>query len=68
MTTEQFSTMISLLPEIEKALNAQGDTIPRPIYEDIPKPQEEEEAEHSGEDHGERGTGKLNFEATSEEE
>ena len=75
MTLEQFSTFVELLPQIEKALEAKGEKVPRPIYGMVgisAKEEEVEKEESGGEDNGVRAPGngskKSNFEATSDEE
>lgn len=68
MTVEQFSSLITVLPEIETALKEKGVEVPRPVYEGIGGA-----AEGDGgvgeelEDGGEGEEGKKNFEETSEE-
>lgn len=63
MQMDQFSTLISLLPDIEEALKENGESLPRPIYgRDNP----------SGHDDGEQSSNqspsKHNIEATSDED
>ena len=75
MPVHQFNLLISVLPEVEAALIARGQTVQRPIYEsEQAVPRETAENEGSKEDAG-NGPGsksqkseKQNFEATSEEE
>ena len=80
---DQFNTLITLLPEIETALAAKGQSISRPDYSDLAAM--EEDADEDGGDEGdeegdeemdmEKGKektgkkgGKKNFEETSDEE
>ncbi|CAI7570838.1 unnamed protein product [Penicillium glandicola] len=66
MPVDQFATIVSILPEIERALKESGETLPRPVYS----------AEGGQSDQGEQGQGhsdnrspsKQNIEATSDEE
>ncbi|KAL9100518.1 MAG: hypothetical protein Q9187_009354, partial [Circinaria calcarea] len=68
----QFSTLITLLPQIESALAAKGESIPRPDYgekaEDGNAVEADGEEEREEEEDDDEGSGKKNFEATSEEE
>ncbi|KAL8711668.1 MAG: hypothetical protein Q9225_007086 [Loekoesia sp. 1 TL-2023] len=62
----QYSTLLTLLPEIEVALAAKGEKVPRPDYSG-----EKAAVEADAGDDGEGGAkkeGKQNFEATSDEE
>ncbi|KAL9037464.1 MAG: hypothetical protein Q9214_005693 [Letrouitia sp. 1 TL-2023] len=69
----QFAALISALPELEAALQAKGEEIPRPDYGSL---EGEGTAKHvetssSGKEGGEEASeekGKQNFEATSDEE
>ncbi|KAJ5486357.1 ssDNA-binding transcriptional regulator [Penicillium desertorum] len=66
MPVDQFAAIVSLLPEIEKALKENGETLPRPVYS----------ADGGQSDQGEQGQAnpdnqspsKQNIEATSDEE
>lgn len=68
----QYSTFLTLLPSIEAALVAKGESVPRPDYsaaEPLIKPPDGDEAEAGEEDGGTGDSGKKkNFEATSEED
>lgn len=80
MTTEQYSALVTLMPQIEKALEENGEKIPRPKYDGASEAavagdeqeQENEEAEAEGEivkakaQNGRRK--KANIEATSDED
>ncbi|CAG8889503.1 unnamed protein product [Penicillium egyptiacum] len=66
MPVDQFAAIVSILPEIEKVLKENGETLPRPVYS----------AEGGQSDQGEQGQAhsdnqspsKQNIEATSDEE
>ncbi|KAL8927905.1 MAG: hypothetical protein Q9172_001131 [Xanthocarpia lactea] len=71
----QYSTLLTLLPEIEAALVAKGETVPRPDYSTArssPNPQngnDEVDDQDEGEGEADRDDGKKkNFEATSDED
>ncbi|KAL9625665.1 MAG: hypothetical protein Q9204_007785 [Flavoplaca sp. TL-2023a] len=68
----QYSTFVSLLPSIEAALAAKGESVPRPDYSTVQpseKPGGGDDDEEEGEDDERDGDGgKKNFEATSEED
>ena len=68
MTVEQFSTLISVLPEIESALAAKGESLPRPDYSE--RKDEEEKVRNTDEEDDkvkDDVEGKKNFEETSDE-
>ncbi|KAF2147576.1 uncharacterized protein K452DRAFT_314694 [Aplosporella prunicola CBS 121167] len=66
LSVEQYSTLLTLLPDIEAVLGQKGESVPRPSYEGEvggavkQQPAEDEEGEAEEE-------GKKNFEATSDE-
>ena len=69
----QYSTLVSLLPSIEAALAAKGESVPRPDYSTVqpsekPRNSEDEEGDENDEGDGDGDGGKKNFEATSEED
>ncbi len=68
----QYSTFITLLPSIEAALVAKGESVPRPDYsaaEPLENPPNGDEEAVGEEDNGIGDSGKKkNFEATSEED
>ncbi|KAL8858683.1 MAG: hypothetical protein Q9178_004771 [Gyalolechia marmorata] len=69
----QYSTLLTLLPEIEAALVAKGETVPRPDYSTArpsPNPQNgNDEGDDQDKDEADGDDGKKkNFEATSEED
>ncbi|KAL8852743.1 MAG: hypothetical protein Q9221_002373 [Calogaya cf. arnoldii] len=67
----QYSTLVTLLPSIEAALVARGESVPRPDYgaaQPAEKPQDGDDEEVGEEEGGTGVEGKKNFEATSEEE
>ncbi|KAL8998179.1 MAG: hypothetical protein Q9169_002733 [Polycauliona sp. 2 TL-2023] len=68
----QYSTFVTLLPSIETALAAKGDSVPRPEYgaaQLSEAPDAGEDEDDVGEEDGDGdGQGKKNFEATSEED
>ncbi|KAL8767032.1 MAG: hypothetical protein Q9209_006326 [Squamulea sp. 1 TL-2023] len=70
----QYSTLITLLPEIEAALYAKGESVPRPDYSRAKSPDnaKQDNDEGEGEEGQEEANGdaekKKNFEATSEED
>lgn len=80
LSIAQYQTFVTLLPEIEAALLAKGETVPRPEYgaaapaaaaraKDGEGDEVEAEVEGEGkEGKGEKRNGKRNFEATSDEE
>lgn len=65
MPIAQFAALIKILPDIEKALKGQGESLPRPMYSG-------DGAQSDDEDQETRSKGaspsKQNIEATSEEE
>ena len=75
MPIDQFNLLLSILPEVEAALIARGQTVHRPIYDgEQAVPTEKAGKDDAKEDVGD-GPGskrsrseKQNFEATSEEE
>lgn len=62
MTTEQYSALIGVMPQIEALLKQQGEKVPRPDYSGD-NPADEDSNEEEQED-----TKKANIEATSDEE
>ncbi|EED21770.1 RNA polymerase II transcriptional coactivator, putative [Talaromyces stipitatus ATCC 10500] len=56
---EQFSALVSHLPEIEQVLSAKGISVPRPSYNGESNEKDEDEGDHSG---------KKNIDSTSEED
>ncbi|KAL8883901.1 MAG: hypothetical protein Q9192_006973 [Flavoplaca navasiana] len=67
----QYSTFVSLLPSIESALAAKGESVPRPDYSTVQpseKPRSGDDEEGGEDDEGDGDGGKKNFEATSEED
>ena len=68
----QYSTLLTLLPNIEAALIAKGESVSRPDYsaaEPLEPPPNGDGAEEREEDNGIGDSGKKkNFEATSEED
>ncbi|KAI4164838.1 MAG: hypothetical protein LQ342_001471 [Letrouitia transgressa] len=69
----QFAALISALPELEAALQAKGEEIPRPDYgslegEGTGKHVETSSGGKEGGEEASEGKGKQNFEATSDEE
>ena len=68
----QYSTLITLLPEIEAALVAAGESVPRPDYSSLKANAEESGDADAGDETGMLGEKikgeKKNFEATSEED
>ncbi|KAJ5084302.1 ssDNA-binding transcriptional regulator [Penicillium alfredii] len=68
MPLDQFSSLITILPDIEQALKQNGVSLPRPVYSDNVDPSDEGD-EADQEDSGEgKSSPKQNIEATSEEE
>ncbi|KAL8838168.1 MAG: hypothetical protein Q9176_005251 [Flavoplaca citrina] len=66
-----YSTFVTLLPSIEAALGAKGESVPRPDYSTVQpseKPQSGDDEEGGEDDEGDGDGGKKNFEATSEED
>ena len=76
MTVEQYSTLVDLMPQIEKALEKKGERIPRPKYGDAeqddtavgPEGQQEEEAEEVEVKAKNGKRKKANVEAKSDED
>ncbi|KAL8788176.1 MAG: hypothetical protein Q9213_001815 [Squamulea squamosa] len=70
----QYSTLLTLLPEIEAALNEKGESVPRPDYssarssDNAKQDNDEGEGEEDQEEADGNGEKKMNFEATSEED
>ncbi|KAL8687201.1 MAG: hypothetical protein Q9224_005219 [Gallowayella concinna] len=67
----QYSTLLTLLPSIEAALAAKGESVPRPQYESVKEALEGDsdgEAADEGDEVENNGNMKKNFEATSEED
>lgn len=77
MTLEQFSTLVTILPQIETALNKKGEKVPRPEYdgrgpvrsttEDGDENDDDEDDDASEEGSGRRKR-KANIDATSDED
>ena len=68
---DQFNQIMSILPEVETALIARGQTVERPTYDgEQPAPTKAAEDDGAKEDPGSksRKSEKKNFEATSDEE
>lgn len=71
MPLEQYSSLVSVMPQIETALQAEGQEVPRPEYSEIGQVAKEEsmkDEDGSEEAEGEQQDGKANYEATSEED
>ncbi|KAF2724346.1 PC4-domain-containing protein [Polychaeton citri CBS 116435] len=73
LSVDQYATLLQLLPEIEKALEDKGKTVPRPNYSDAATAnnKDDEENEASDSDAGVAragGNSKANYEGTSEED
>ena len=80
MTVEQYSALVGIMPQLEKALEEKGEHIPRPKYDvatsDAPAPAQTEEGDDGSEAEPENVKIKLknakrkkaNIEATSDEE
>lgn len=80
MTVEQYSALVDIMPQLEKALEEKGEHIPRPKYDittsDAPAPAQTEEDDDGSEAEPERveikvknaRRKKANIEATSDEE
>ena len=70
MSIDQFASLVKLLPDIEQALEQQGESLPRPAYAEDrsrhgPEPQNEHEEEKVSKD---ASTSKQNIDATSDED
>ncbi|KAL8659272.1 MAG: hypothetical protein Q9202_007207 [Teloschistes flavicans] len=70
----QYSTLLTLLPEIEAALTAKGETVPRPDFTSLkaaaandPDQQEEKDSKGTRKNRKPESTKKRNFDATSDE-
>lgn len=78
MTIEQYSTFLTLVPQIEKTLQKMGERIPRPVYDDSASAAVEAEEDHEGsaqkpgegrsESRNNDAFRKSNIEATSDED
>jgi hypothetical protein len=69
MPLDQYSAFIELLPQIEKELRKNGETVPRPQYEGkLSEGQDVQKEEESGVDEGNGVAKKSNIEATSDED
>ncbi|KAJ6180304.1 ssDNA-binding transcriptional regulator [Penicillium mononematosum] len=66
LIVDQFAAIVSLLPEIEKALKENGETLPRPIYSAEGGQSDQGEQEQASPDN--QSPSKQNIEATSDEE
>lgn len=66
MSLEQFAAFVKLLPEIEQAVQQQGESLPRPVYSgSVAKNSDNHE---QGDSARTESPGKPNIEATSDEE
>jgi hypothetical protein len=65
MTLDQFSALIKLLPDIEQAVQKQGESLPRPAYTGAV---EQVDAEDDEESSKAASPSKQNIEATSDED
>ena len=63
MPLNQFSSMFSLLPQVEAVMREKGESLPRPDYSGCEKAEVAGQSPDSDVD-----SGKRNFEETSEEE
>jgi hypothetical protein len=69
MPLDQYSTFIELLPQIEKELGKNGETVPRPRYEgQLSVERDAQKEEESDVDEGNGVPKKSNIEATSDED
>lgn len=71
MPIDQFSSLVTLLPEIEIALKENGESLPRPDYSSVAIQSDESGAGVQREPSGRRkdaASSKKNIEATSEED
>ncbi len=75
MSLEQYSALIDVMPQIERALNKQGEKVPRPNYDDAANGTGKEDSSNGGEDVDDDDdddqrpdSRKANIEATSDEE
>ncbi|KAF2088562.1 PC4-domain-containing protein [Saccharata proteae CBS 121410] len=72
LSLEQYSTLLSVLPDVEAVLSEKGEQVPRPNYEGSGGPtQEDEPGDDEENDAGadaDGGARKNNHEATSDEE
>lgn len=59
---DQFSALVSLLPEIEKTLKESGETLPRPVYSG------EGPSSHDDQESDSQSPTKQNIDATSDED
>lgn len=66
MPVDQFAALVKLLPTIEQALEAQGESLPRPVYSGRPNVASDEE--HDSKAGLGMNASKQNIEATSDEE
>lgn len=62
MPMDQFSALVSLLPELEDALKQNGETLPRPVYSG------ETPAGPGDQEMGDQSPSKQNIDATSDED
>lgn len=69
MPMDQFSSLVTLLPEIEATLKENGETIPRPIYSGMSNPAyESDRGQEGSSDDSKDAVSRKNIDATSEEE
>ncbi len=64
MTVEQYSALVTIMPQIESLLAQKGETVPRPHFDGAPQGVDEE----NGDEQEEAEPGKANIEATSDED
>jgi hypothetical protein len=64
MPVDQFSALISILPEIEEALKQNGEALPRPVYSGMGGPS----GDGLEQEPGNQSPPKQNIEATSDED
>lgn len=69
MPMDQFSSFITVLPEIEAVLRESGQTIPRPDYAGVGSaPDESDGSEEDSGDDSKDAASRKNIEATSDED
>ncbi|EPS29107.1 RNA polymerase II transcriptional coactivator KELP [Penicillium oxalicum] len=66
MSLEQFAAFVKLLPEIEQAVQQQGESLPRPVYSGSAA--KNSDNHEQGDSARTESPGKPNIEATSDEE
>ena len=67
MSLEQYSALVSILPQIEEALVAKGEKVPRPDYSGVSSEQQGQDL-NDDDNEAELKSTKANIEATSDEE